>query len=93
MFGKSQLRNQIATLESRNLALEGLVQELARRAGIDAAELRRLRDEALPQIPEQCRRLIAEDKVIEAIKAYREHTGAGLVEAKNAIDEYRAAHG
>ncbi|MGO1283795.1 MAG: hypothetical protein ACTHWF_09905 [Brachybacterium sp.] len=93
MFGKSQLRNQIATLESRNRALEGLVQELARRAGIDAAELRRLRDEALPQIPEQCRRLIAEDKVIEAIKAYREHTGAGLVEAKNAIDEYRAAHG
>lgn len=89
MFGKSQLRTQIATLEGRNRALESLIQELARRAGIDDAELRRLRDETLPQIPEECRRLVAEDRVIEAIKVYREHTGAGLVQAKNAIDEYR----
>lgn len=93
MFGKKQLRAQIATLESKNRALEGLVQELAGRAGLDDAELRRLRDEALPQVPEECRRLVAEDRVIEAIKAYREHTGAGLLEAKNAIDEHRAALG
>ena len=66
---------------------------LARRAGLDDAELRRARQEALPQIPEVCQRLIAEDRVIEAIKAYRVHTGAGLVEAKNAVDEHRAARG
>ena len=68
-----------------------VVTELARRAGLDEAELRRAREEALPQIPEECRRLVAEDRVIEAIKAYREHTGAGLVEAKDAIDAHRAA--
>ena len=93
MFGKSQLRAQIATLESRNRALEGLVQELARLAGLDDAELRRLREGALPLLPEECRRIVAEDRIIEAIKAYREHTGAGLVEAKHAIDEYRATGG
>src|SRR5699024_5115470 len=93
MFGKNRLRDRIATLESRNRALEGLVDELARRAGLDEAELRRAREEALPQIPEECRRLVAEDRVIEAIKSYREHTGAGLVEAKSAIDEHRAARG
>ena len=40
-------------------------------------------------MPEECRRLVAEGKVIEAIKVYREHTGAGLKEAKDAIDRSR----
>ena len=44
MFGKNRLRDRIATLESRNRALEGLVDELARRAGLDEAELRRARE-------------------------------------------------
>ena len=44
-----------------------------------------------PQIPEESRRLVAEGKVIQAIKVYREHTGAGLKEAKDAIDQYRGA--
>jgi ribosomal protein L7/L12 len=91
MFVTRQLRTQIATLEGKNRALENLVQELAGRAGIDDAELLRLRREILPQVPEECRRLVAEDRIIEAIKVYREQTGAGLVQAKNAIDEYRAA--
>src|SRR5699024_3224454 len=91
IFGTNRLRVRMATLESRNRALEGLVDEHARRSGLDEAELRRAREEALPQIPEESRRLVSEDRVIEAIKSYREHTGAGLVEAKSAIDEHRAA--
>lgn len=90
MFAKRQLKAQVATLQERNRALEDLVQELARRAGIGEAELRRLREEIGPRIPEECRRLVAEGEVIRAIKAYREHTGAGLTEAKDAIDRYRA---
>ena len=91
MFVKKRLTDRIAALEARNRALEGLVDELAERAGLDEAELRRVREEALPPISEECRRLVAEGRVIEAIKAYREHTGAGLVEAKDAIDAHRAA--
>ncbi|WP_394216732.1 hypothetical protein [Brachybacterium vulturis] len=91
MFGKSQLKTQIATLQEDKRALESLVQELARRAGIGEAELLHLRSEIGPQVPEECRRLVAEDKIITAIKVYREHTGAGLVEAKDAIDRYRAS--
>ena len=55
------------------------------------AELLRLRSEIGPQVPEECRRLVAEGKVIQAIKVYRERTGAGLREAKEAIDRYRAS--
>ncbi len=91
MFGKKRLTDRIAALEARNRILEDLVDELAERAGLDEAELRRVREEALPRISEECRRLVAEGRVIEAIKAYREHTGAGLVEAKDAIDAHRAA--
>lgn len=40
-------------------------------------------------MPEECRRLVAEGKVIEAVKVYREHTGTGLKEAKDAIDRSR----
>ena len=34
--------------------------------------------------------LLAQNRVIEAIKIYREKTGVGLREAKDAIDELRA---
>ncbi|ASK65804.1 hypothetical protein CFK39_08120 [Brachybacterium avium] len=91
MFGNSQLWTRIATLEERNRALESLVQELAHRSWIGEAELLQLRSEIGPQVPEECRRLVAEDKVIQAIKVYRERTGAGLREAKEAIDRYRAS--
>ncbi|MDN5822102.1 MAG: hypothetical protein L0H39_11515 [Brachybacterium sp.] len=91
MFGNSQLKTQIATLQEQNRALEDLIQELARRAEVGEAELLRLRSEIGPQVPGECRRLVAEGKIITAIKVYREHTGAGLVEAKDAIDRYRAS--
>lgn len=90
MFGRAtQQQKQIDHLRESNRHLEALVQVLADRAGVDAAELAQLRGEAGSMIPEECRRLVAEGKVIEAIKVYRERTGAGLKEAKDAIDRYR----
>ncbi|MEQ3553145.1 hypothetical protein WIS52_21970 [Pseudonocardia nematodicida] len=51
--------------------------EVVARREPDAAELRRVEE------------LAAADKVVEAVKAYREATGAGLVEAKQAVDRMR----
>ena len=91
MFGRTRIQQiQIEHLQAQNARLEGLVNLLAERAGVDAAELEGLReDTGVPVVPAECRRLVAEGKVIEAIKAYREHTGAGLKEAKDAIDRVR----
>lgn len=92
MFGRAaQQQKQIETLQARIRGLEGLVDELAARAGVSDAELLRLRDQVGPQIPEESRRLVAEGRTIQAIKVYREHTGAGLKEAKDAIDQYRGS--
>ncbi|HJC68901.1 hypothetical protein [Brachybacterium sp. EE-P12] len=94
MFGRAaQLQKQIDHLRERNRHLEALVQVLADRAGVDEAELSQLRGRAGAMIPEPCARLVAEGEVIEAIKVYREHTGAGLKEAKDAIDRYREGRG
>ena len=92
MFGRAaQQQKQIEALQARIRGLEGLVDELAARAGVSDAELLRLRDQVGPQIPEESRRLVAEGRTIQAIKVYREHTGAGLKEAKDAIDQYRGS--
>ena len=91
MFGRTrQQQTMIENLQAQNARLEGLVGLFAERAGVGEAELERLREESgAPRVPEECRRLVAEGKVIEAIKVYREHTGAGLKEAKDAIDRSR----
>lgn len=44
----------------------------------------------LPLPSEEVVRLTSEGKVIDAIRAYREQTGAGLKESKDVIDELRA---
>ena len=91
MFGKSaQQQKQADHLRAQNARLEGIVGLLAERAGVGEAELERLREESgAPRVPEECRRLVAEGKVIEAIKVYRERTGASLKDAKDAIDRFR----
>ena len=91
MFGRTrQQQTMIEHLQTQNARLEGLVGLLAERAGVGEAELERLREESgAPRVPEECRRLIAEGKVIEAIKVYRERTGASLKDAKDAIDRFR----
>ncbi|GAA1303637.1 MAG: hypothetical protein ACTIMA_04480 [Brachybacterium tyrofermentans] len=93
MFGRAaQQQKQIETLQAHVRRLEGLVDVLAARGDVGEEELRDLRGQAGAQIPERCRALADEGRHIEAIKAYRELTGAGLVDAKNAVDQYRA-HG
>lgn len=92
MFGRAaQQQKQIETLQAHVRGLENLVDELAARAGVSDAELLPLRSQWGPQIPEESRRLVAEGKPIQAIKAYRERTGAGLKEAKDAIDQYQGS--
>jgi ribosomal protein L7/L12 len=39
-----------------------------------------------PLYMEQIRTLVAAHKIIEAIKVYRENTGAGLADAKNFVE-------
>lgn len=92
MFGRSrQQQAVIQRLQARTQELEALVDQLAARAGVGEAELVRLRAEAgSASLPEECRRLLDQGQVIAAIKAYREHTGAGLAEAKDVIDRHRA---
>ena len=48
-----------------------------------------VRERELPEVL----RLIAADQRIAAIKAYRDETGASLLEAKNAVDALAAQHG
>ena len=91
MFGRGrQQQAQVEHLRGETRQLEALVDLLAERAGVGAAELEQLRAEAgAVGVPEECRRLVAQGEVIRAIKVYRERTGAGLKEAKDAIDRYR----
>lgn len=48
-------------------------------------------DDASAGLPEEIRHLAESGRKIEAIKLYRAQTGAGLKEAKDAVDAYLAA--
>lgn len=90
MFGKTiQLRTRIDSLQREVRVLEELAAQLADRAGMGQAELSALRDSLEPGITPQIRQLVDEGQYILAIKAYPEETGAGLKEAKEAIDAVR----
>ncbi len=91
MFGTSKRQQQhIEHLRLRVRELEGLVDHLAARAGVGKAELDRLRSDIEPGITDTVRTLVAQGKTIAAIKEYRAVTGAGLKEAKDAIDAHIA---
>lgn len=96
MSGSARRQDQerIGALQRQVRELEGLVGELSRRAGIGPAELHVLRGQTVPSgITPAIQDLVARGKVIEAIKEYRSETGAGLKEAKDAIDAYREGGG
>lgn len=81
MFGTSALDERIARLEAQVRAQQGVIEELCRRFDIDPPV-------GVPGqwLDDTERRLVAEGKKIAAIKHYRERTGAGLKEAKDAVD-------
>jgi ribosomal protein L7/L12 len=70
---RAQLRRLARRQDEANAKLDAIVAHL----GVVVPE---------PRHPEVERRL-AQGAPIRAVKAYREATGAGLVEAKNAVDE------
>lgn len=88
MFGNKQKQEQIDRLVRKNRDLGALVVQLAERAGVTGAELDRLRADTEPGLTTQVQQLVAGGKMIEAIKEYRVATGAGLKEAKDAVEEY-----
>jgi ribosomal protein L7/L12 len=71
----------ILSLKSRINELEERVQFLYRRLNIDYAD-----PNSEPALAPQVQDALRRGNKIEAIKIYRELTGAGLAEAKQAID-------
>lgn len=77
--------DEIARLNRRVAGLEATVRELCRQAGIDPR--------TLPQpagTDPEVLGLLGQGKKIAAIKRYREVTGTGLKEAKDAVDALEA---
>ncbi|WP_134774519.1 ribosomal protein L7/L12 [Ornithinimicrobium flavum] len=91
MFERAQrLQQRVDHLTHEVRALQDLTSRLADRAGVDAAELERMRADSRPGITPEVRDLVARGQHIAAIKAYRQQTGAGLKEAKDAVEAYAA---
>lgn len=90
MFGDRHAHARIDALTRRVVTLEALVERLAGASGLSASELEELRDASDHGLTSDVRRLVAEDRTIEAIKQYRRATGAGLIDAKRAVEEHAA---
>ncbi|MFX0538410.1 hypothetical protein ACQBAT_02500 [Ornithinimicrobium sp. Y1847] len=87
MFGSSE---RIERLERRVKQQEQVIAELCRKAGLDPASVGVA---PVGQVDAEEQRLIAAGKTIQAIKHYRERTGAGLREAKEFIEAAARRHG
>ncbi len=84
IFGAGELERRVERLERRARAQDGVLNELCARLGIDPLTV-----DPVGQVDAEERRLIAEGKVIHAVKHHRERTGATLRQAKEAIDRAR----
>jgi len=71
-------------LSQRVQALERRVQRLEAREGLDAPATEVSEDEIVA--------LLQQNKKVEAVKLYSELTGAGLGEAKSAVDRIETAY-
>ena len=74
----NELQTRVATLEAQMLAL------------LEHLEVGASPKDALER---QVIEFIRADRVIEAVKLYRERTGLGLAQAKDAVDNLRRLHG
>ena len=74
-------------LMSRIIKLEQKVSLILRQLGID--------EEAVSEAPpdDEITRLLIKGNLIEAIKVYRQRTGVGLAEAKQAVEQMKAQLG
>jgi ribosomal protein L7/L12 len=71
----------VSSMQARLERVERKLNALLRHSGIDAAEGSPLSDRVKALADDPARK-------IEAIKVYREETGAGLAEAKAAVEAY-----
>ena len=79
------LEAEVNELQTRVATLEAQMQVLLEHLGVGASP-----EEALER---QVIEFIRADRVIEAVKLYRERTGLGLAESKDAVDNLRRLHG
>lgn len=75
------------TVEMRLAALEEKVDRLLAHFGLDDAAAVLTPDDRLPMAQAQVATLVQAGKKIQAIKLYRQLTGANLKTAKDAVDE------
>lgn len=71
---------EIERLQRENQRLLALVEQLKTRLGDEAGDV------DVFGVSTEERQLVEEGRKVEAVKAYRERTGADLLTAKNAID-------
>ena len=79
------LEAEVAALQTRVAALEAQMQALLEHLGVS--------DSPSDALERQVIEFIRADRVIEAVKLYRERTGLGLAAAKDAVDNLRRLHG
>lgn len=71
---------EIERLQRENQRLLALVEQLKTRLGDEAGDV------DVFDVSTEERQLVEQGRKVEAVKAYRERTGADLLTAKNAID-------
>lgn len=81
LTGGSDPHAEIARLRRRVDALEAALREVCERTGVDPAIVA-----AQPAVDAEVLELVRTGQKIHAIKRYREVTGAGLREAKEAVE-------
>lgn len=82
------LKDRVAHLEAAVASLQGQVAVLSGGA-VAAGSAGAAGDGSVAATPDwmtEVRELVAQGNKIQAIKAYREHTGLGLKEAKDAVE-------
>ena len=79
------LETEVEALQSRVATLEAQVHALLQHLEVAASPKGSLERQVIE--------FTRANRVIEAIKLYREQTGLGLKEAKDAVDELRRLHG